>query len=106
MTRLTAPPEETRREESRDDATGDGAEEGRDGEGGEGDDREESPNKGDRANQTSGSGFDEYGLPLAREPASDAELLRCPHAVVDHLLMAQCAGFAGAAFGEVRSIWR
>ena len=43
---------------------------------------------------------------MARDPASDAELLRCPRAIVDHLSMAQCAGFAGAAFGEVQSIWR
>ena len=49
---------------------------------------------------------DEWGLPKARERATNFELLRCKHAVVDHLPMAHCAGFEGGAFSEVQRVWR
>ena len=46
------------------------------------------------------------GLPAARERATDEEVLRCKFAVVNHLSMANCAGFAGGAFNEVQEVWR
>ena len=50
--------------------------------------------------------FDKHGVPHARERATDFEILRFKYAVVDHLLFAQCAGYAVGSFSEVQSIWR
>jgi hypothetical protein len=50
-------------------------------------------------------GLDDYGLPIARPQATDKEIFCCPWAVVDHLSMAQCAGFAGSCFNEVQNVW-
>ena len=49
--------------------------------------------------------LDGHGLPMARARASAAEILRNRRAVVDHLSVAQCAGFAGSSFTEVRFVW-
>ena len=50
--------------------------------------------------------LDNHGLPKARERADCAEILRDPYAVLDHLSVAQCAGFAGFSFNEIQHIWR
>ena len=39
-------------------------------------------------------------------PASNEDLLRNKYAIVDHLSLAQCAGFTGSSFTEVQHIWR
>ena len=48
---------------------------------------------------------DEWGLSKAREQATNFELLRCKHAVVDQLLIAHCAGFKGGTLIEVQLVW-
>ena len=43
---------------------------------------------------------------LATMPQINEDLLRNKYDVVDHLSLAQCAGFAGSSFTEVQHIWR
>jgi hypothetical protein len=50
-------------------------------------------------------GLDDYGLPIAQPQAMDEEIFCCRWAVVDHLSMAHCAGFAGSSFNEVQHVW-
>jgi hypothetical protein len=50
-------------------------------------------------------GLDDYGLPITRPQAMDMEIFCYRWAVVDHLSMAQCAGFAGSFFNKVQHIW-
>ena len=50
--------------------------------------------------------IDRNSLPCARDRVSPFECLRNRLAVVDHLSFAECAGFAGCAFGEVQTVWR
>ncbi len=51
-------------------------------------------------------GLDNYGLPIARLQAMDKEIFCCRWAVVDHLSVAQCAGFAGRSFfNKVQHVW-
>ena len=48
----------------------------------------------------------EYGLPRVQERATAAEYLRFLQAAVNHISLAQCAGFAGGLFTEVHHVWR
>jgi hypothetical protein len=50
-------------------------------------------------------GLDTYRLPVTRLQTTDEEIFCCRWAVVDHLSMAQCAGFAGSCFNEVQNVW-
>jgi hypothetical protein len=50
-------------------------------------------------------GLNNYGLPIARPQATDEEIFCCRWAVVDHLSMAQCTGFAGSSFNKVQHVW-
>ena len=43
---------------------------------------------------------------LATITQINEDLLRNKYAIVDHLSLAQCAGFAGSSFTEVQHIWR
>ena len=42
---------------------------------------------------------------MTRECATDMEIMRYHHTVIDHLSVAQCVGFAGGSSGEVQHIW-
>ena len=48
--------------------------------------------------------YDQYDLPKARERASIMEIFHDKYAVIDHISYAQCLGFDGASFTEMKSI--
>ena len=50
--------------------------------------------------------LDEYGLPVACERESSANILRCKHVVMNHISFAQYTGFVGDSFNEVQHVWR
>jgi hypothetical protein len=50
-------------------------------------------------------GLDDNGLPIARPRPMDEDIFCCRWAVVDHLSMAQSAGFAESSFNEVQHVW-
>jgi hypothetical protein len=48
--------------------------------------------------------FDQDGIPVARDRATDLEIFHNKCAVIDHISGSQCLGFAGATFNELNHI--